>query len=787
MKTKLSLFVFLFAAAFCTWTARVAVAAEGVSVSGSVKDPQGRVVPGAAVTLFSRAGNAAAQTTTNGVGAYRFDSVAAGDYLLRAEAPGFAASLQENLHVTAPGGSVTDDIVLQLAGVREQVVVTASGAPQGPQEVARTVTVIDAADAQQRDAFALTDAVELAPGVRVQQLGGPGQLAAIHIRGLRDQDTAVLVDGLRLRDATGIQGDASSLISDLLFTDASRVEVMNGAGSSLYGSNAIGGVVNILTEEGGGRTRGNVLAEGGSLGSMRGRAQVAGALAGGRLDYSAGLAYVGVTRGVDGDDPYRDSSGQGRLAYRFSPAAILSLRFFGADSFAKLNSSPMQLGVLPASGIVNAVPFVNFLPGPDDPDSTRAGRFLDAAMVFDGQPSEKLHYSLSAQTVASGRRYGDGPGGVGYQPAGNQRTVYDGRIQTFNGQFQFRPGAAQLLTGGYEFEHEEYAYGFTDRSDPGAASGVHAAQQSNTLFVQDQARFFDGRLILTGAFRAQSFSLEQPVFSPSASAPYAGVPLASPPAAYTGDGSAAYFLRRTGTKLRAHVGRGYRAPSLYERFGAGWDSNYGYSTYGDPALKPEHSLAFDAGVDQAFLNGRLRASAAYFYARLDQVISFASLTGTDPYGRSFGYVNAQGGLSRGVELSAKASPVRGLDLSTAYTFVNAAESAPLVGDILRTFVIPRHQFSAAAAWRAGSRTVLTFDTLDSSSYLDPIYAYPTTLVYRFAGPYKLNAGASYRLPLGEFRATRFFVRAENLAGQVYFENGFRTPGRTVNGGIQYEF
>jgi outer membrane receptor protein involved in Fe transport len=604
---------------------------------------------------------------------------------------------------------------------------------------------------------------------------------------MRYQDTGVLVDGLRLRDASGIQGDASGLIQDLLFTDASRIEVMNGAASSLYGTDGIGGVVNILTDEGGGRTRGSVQAEGGSLGTMRGRALVAGALAGDRLQYSAGFAYVDVTRGITGDDPFRDASGQGRLSYRFSPTALLSLRFFGADSFAKLPSDPMQIGNLPASGIVNAIPFVNFLPGPDDPDSTRAGRFLDLALVFNAQPLEKLHYTLSVQNLDSSRRYGDGPGGQGYQPAGNQRSIYGGRVQTFNGQFQYRPSAAQLVTGGYEFEHETYLYDFTDQSDPGAASGVTAAQRSNALFVQDQARFFDGRLILTGAFRAQYFSLEQPVFIPTAGAPYAGIHLPSPPAAYTGDGSAAYYIRSSNTKLRAHVGRGYRAPSLYERFGAGWDSFYGYSTYGDPLLKPEHSLAFDAGIDQSFLGGKLRTSAAYFYARLDQVISFGQLGPADPYGRSFGYFTTQGGLSRGVELSAKASLVRGLDFSAAYTYVNAMETTPIVGDILRTFVIPRNQFSAAATWRAGARTLFSVDTLDSSNYLDPIYGYPTTLVYRFAGPHKINAGASYRLPLNEFRAVRFFVRAENLAGQSYYENGFVMPGRTARGGIQYEF
>ena len=131
--------------------------------------------------------------------------------------------------------------------------------------------------------------------------------------------------------------------------------------------------------------------------------------------------------------------------------------------------------------------------------------------------------------------------------------------------------------------------------------------------------------------------------------------------------------------------------------------------------------------------------------------------------------------------------MRGLNFSAAYTYVNAIETMPIVGDILRTFVIPRNQFSAAATWRAGARTLFSFDTLDSSNYLDPIYGYPNTLAYRFAGPHKINAGASYRLPLGGFRAARFFVRVENLTGQIYYANGFVMPGRTAGGGVQYEF
>ena len=198
MTTKL--FVLFYASALA-----VAIAGEAPSVSGSVKDPQGRPVAGAAVGLFSRSSSAVAATTSNSQGAYRFEEVTPGDYLLRAEAPGFAVFLEDRVRVDS---ALTRDIALELAGVREQVVVTASGTSQAPDEVSKSVTVIDRAEAQQRDAFALSDVVTLAAGVRVQQLGGPGQVTSIRLRGMRDIDTAVVVDGLRLRDAAVLHGDA---------------------------------------------------------------------------------------------------------------------------------------------------------------------------------------------------------------------------------------------------------------------------------------------------------------------------------------------------------------------------------------------------------------------------------------------------------------------------------------------------------------------------------------------------------------------------------------------------
>jgi vitamin B12 transporter len=798
--TLISLFVLI----------RMASAGSGASLTGTLRDPQGRSVPGGKLTLFSDTGTAGSTTTADSEGAYRFEGLPDGVYLLRAEAPGFAPYLAQNIRLTA-GVEESRDIALELAGMRQQVVVTASSTPQAPEHVSKTVSTIGQPEADARDIGFVTDAVALAPGTRMARLGGPGAYTSIRMRGLRDQDTAVLIDGLRLRDPAATQGDASALLEDLLFTDANRVEVLRGSGSSLYGTNAIGGVINVITDEGGGRTRGNVLLEGGSLGMFRGRALVSGGV-GTRLQYSLGAMETDFTTGVGGNAPYRDAGAQGSVTFHLSPSVRLIARFFGGDSFGKVLGEPAVLGSPSGLGIVDAVPLsaslarlfnsgtpisglntgnATFIPAPDNPDGTRAARFLDSALMLEGQASPALTYSVNYQLLSDGRRYGDGAAGVGYQPDAGTRSVYDGRIQTVNAQAHYRLGRFNLFSGGYEWEAETYAYDNSVTGNPAAASASNVTERSHTVFAQDQVQLLGGRLQLSGAARAQFFALDAPHFNPMDSAPYQRMAFPAPPAAYTADGSAAYFFTQTGTKLRAHVGRGYRAPSLYERFGAGFDPVYGYSVYGDPRLQPEHSIGIDAGFDQTFWRGRLQASASYFYTWLQNVIGFDTSgivnSATDPFGRFIGYFNTQGGISRGMELSAAMEPVRSLKITTAYTYVNAIERTPEVGNVLRSSAIPRNQFSIFVTERLKSRLLLTGDTLATSNYLAPVYGDFVTQTYRFAGIHKVNLGASYRIPVKEYQALRFFVRAENIFNQTYFESGFLTPGRTARAGVEFEF
>ena len=219
-----------------------ALAQSGTTtITGHVKDPQGANLPGATVTLFGRERTFSLMTTTDSSGTYRFAKLAPGEYLVEAEAEGFSSAGAKQL-IVERGQTATLDIPLELSGVRSTVVVTASDTPQSVDEVSKAVTVVDQQDMDERDESAIAESLHTVPGLRIQQLGGPGSFISIKTRGLRNEDTAVLIDGLRFRDAAATQGDASGFLEDLIVTDVSRVEVLRGSGSSLYGTNAkIGG------------------------------------------------------------------------------------------------------------------------------------------------------------------------------------------------------------------------------------------------------------------------------------------------------------------------------------------------------------------------------------------------------------------------------------------------------------------------------------------------------------------------------------------------------------------
>ena len=795
-------------------SAAVAGAASGAAsgamdVSVHVVDSQKAAIANATVTLVSRDGGQRALTTDAG-GVCKFVAVGAGSYFVQAEAEGFEASSPQPVELKADDAEVT--LALGVAGVHTSIVVTASGTPQTTDEVSKSITVVDGSEINLRAEKSVGDALSDVPGLRVQQLGGPLSTTLFRIRGLRNQDTAVLVDGLRLRDAAGPQADASGVLQDLVIVDTSRIEILRGAGSSLYGTDAMGGVVNIVTDDGGGRTRGSVALDGGSLGSVHGAAHLAGGFHDDRIQYSLGLTHWNVMSGVDGDSPARNTSGQGQVTFRLSKIMSLSVRAYGGNSFGFDRISPFTLRRLPASGIVDAIPAslaaehmyeagasqsqlplgtANYMPAAFDPDNTRVGQFFTGALKFTLRPSDKLGFTAQYQNLRTTRDYGDGPGGPGYQPTASNFSDYLGRIQTANARVDFAWGRFQKLDGGYEFE-DEYFQSRLLPPAPGIPATSAVSQRSHALFVQDQVRLLDGRLQIAGAYRAQFFSLNHPTFEPAAGAPFPTLSgFNAPPTAQTGDLSVAYTLRHSGTKIRAHAGRGYRAPSLYERFGVYYDGT-GYELFGDPRLRPDRSNSIDGGIDQTFWNSRVQVSATYYFTKLNQVVIF-DFSGainplSDPLGRFGGYRNSGGGLARGVEFSTRIAATRRLQITGAYTYTDAREEVPIFPGVWQSYGVPHHQFSFFATERFSSRWTALFGHIGSSNYLGSVYPNPL----RFHGPERAQAELSYRKPVGaskgrEAKAVRFFVKANNLFNQTYYETGFLAPGVTVTGGTQFEF
>jgi iron complex outermembrane receptor protein len=789
-----------------------AVAQNPTTISGRITDPQGAGLATATVTLYERERpQARFSTATNDAGEYRFARVAPGEYIIEAEAQGFTRAAARTFRV-APNASVSAlDISLEIAGVQEQVVVTAAGTPQSVDEISKAITVVGRAEIEARDEFSVADALRTVPGLRVVQSGSFGRFVAIRTRGLRTQDTAVLIDGQRFRDAAAITGDASSFLGDLLVTNLDSIEVLRGSGSSLYGTNAIGGVVQIRTDEGGGKTRGNLFAEGGNFGFLRAGAQLAGGA--GRDDrfiYSAGISHLNVSRGVDRDDAARNTNAHGRALFRLTPTTSLSARIYAGDAFTQLNSTPVPVGTLPATGIVRARPLTQsevarliggasasslntgdatFISDLNDPDASQATRFFAGSFLLTGRPRANFGYTISYQTLATNRATSNGTSGVQdftlgiFQPFGGAtRTDFDGRIQTFNARTDFRLGRHNLITAGYEFENENFQNLSTS---PNSRSTVDATERSHTFFVQDQLRFLDERLQLSAAFRVQSFRDRRPRFTGASVEPYATVTLDNPPTAYTGDGSVAYLFRATDTKIRAHVGNGYRAPSLFQRFGTTFFGG-SFTVIGEPALRPERSIAVDAGLRPKLFprpRARLRDLLLHAPARSHRFRrSRLAARHTATFRRISEHRRRTRARRRTQHDPCAHAHARPL---TSYTFTNSDSRTPQAGGIISSYVIPDHQFTFVATNRFTDRFLVNLDFNASSDYLAPL-GFPTR-VFEFDGALRLDLGASYTLPVGERNSFRFFGKVDNLLDRDRYENGFRLPGAALRAGTAFRF
>lgn len=779
------------------------------SLQGLISAPNGDTLRGAAVRLFDRNSGQLHTAESSDDGRYSFLSVPDGDYLLEGESADESLAGYRQIAVR---GQTEQDLQLVVSGGRVEVVVTASSTPLTRREVAKALDAVSSGQIADRNEFALSEALRAIPGVRVRQLRGPGSFTTVQTRGLRNHDTAVLIDGLRFRDVASSQGDASAFYSDMNLVGTERVEFVRGSGSSLYGSHAIGGVMNVTSAQGGGGTHGEVRAEGGGLGMLRGVTRVGGGLANDRFVYSGGGSHLNVMGGYRGRSPSRNTTVRGFGRYALSQKLSLSGRVWGTDAFLSLAESPAFpaeiVANFPASGDVPAsalpidqldlfeqrLPFAagdaTFIPAPIDPDNRRSSSFVATAVTLQHQVNAESSYRVAYQHVATKRSYQDGPAGPGlYDPVFSNESRFDGQTHLLQARTDQRVGGHNLLSLGYELEAEMFANLNTDESPQPTASQVQIDQVSHAVFGQDQIRMLDGRLLVSLSGRLQRFDPGSPSFA-GATSPYETTSVANPGNAYTGDVAAAYFIEASRTKLRAHAGNAFRAPSLYERFGGSFSSySGGFNYWGDPRLGPERSVAVDGGIDQWLYGSKVRLAGTFFYTNLQETVifDFANFPANDIFGRFGGFRTSGGGIARGFELGTQIAPTSRTSLRGAYTFTNSDSRTPTIGsDYFSVPGVSNQALSLTATQWLRKRVNVTFDLFALSDYvLSPYGAQGRRLV--FSGPVKADLVVRYDLPLSDAKTLEVYGKAENVFNNDYYENGFGSPGLWVIGGMRLNF
>ena len=769
----------LFLIIFC---ATNAFAQRPTSIIGAVGDEHGRTVHGALVILTSETG-AQLSTTTNTGGVFEFRDLKAGAYFIEIKFPGFSTFTSEQIQL-ARSETKSISATLKVAAIDASVIITATGTPQRADEVSKVVTTLDGAEIEAKHELTLTEALRGTPGLRVQQQGSPGALTTVRLRGQRNFDTALLLDGLRVRDAGDINGSALSLFSDLTPVALDRVEILRGAGSSIYGTHAIGGVINMIPDVGSSGFHFSGGFEGGGLATYREHLQASGGK--NAFGFNLGVSRLDVRNGIDGDDAYGNTGFTGRAQFNASPSITISGNLYGTIANARVNDSPFALPGAFLDFVSPAVPGVTFQPDFNNPDQGRRNRLLVGSGRFSHIVTDRISYSVAYQRVSSNRRNYNGlevdSRFASFVPFGDFEflNINNGSTDTLDGRVNLRFARSNLATVGFEFERESLFQKFEPAFT--AFNNTTDRQRTFAIFGQDQLSFLKDRLRLSLGVRGQWYrirSADRPGFLQGRQTE----------SSVTGDGSIAYLISRTGTKLRAHAGNGFRAPSLFERFGEGTFAGVGLTRFGDPTLRAEQSISVDGGFDQRLASDRFLFGATYFYTRLQRAIAFTGFF-EDPLGlgRFSGFINRPGGISRGVENYLQAAAWKGMDLRASYTFTNSDSAGP-GGGLSTEFVIPRHLVGFTLTQRVKS-FIFNLDVNRTGSYEAPVFenSFPFRQAFLiFDGYTKADVFASYERRAGERWKVVLYGGVENLLDREYYENGFLAPGVVGRGGIKFRF
>jgi vitamin B12 transporter len=608
------------------------------------------------------------------------------------------------------------------------IVISATKTPQPISQVTSAVEVIQGEELERKKIKTVIDALRLAQGVAAFSNGGPGTTATVRMRGAQANHTLVVLDGAIMN--SGTTGDFN--FANLTAENIERIEILRGAQSMLWGADAIGGVVNIITKKGRGKPTASAFVEYGSFASLREGVQVSGTK--GRLDFAAALtrwdtssfSAVNYRRGASERDGFHNWQGSGKVGVALPKEGRFEFAVRWWNSDVNLDNA------LAASAFNPATPLDVF-------GSKQTTRNLTLSGSYD-QPitswwSQKLTLAQTNERTLfdSGTFERDLNTGV-VSPV----FPFPGDIEILNKRLEWQHNVQVaeplLLTAGYQFREEQ-------GDNPSLAPETKIIS-SNAGFGQAQLNL-KNRLLMTAGIRQDSYN----VFGD----------------ATTYRVTAGYLIPETGTKVRGSYATGFRAPTINQLF-----FPFGF---GNPDLKPEKSKSMDVGVDQTLVQDRLMVSAGYFWNRFqDLILGVASPACPPPFG--FCAQNIGQARSQGWEAGFTAAVLRNLDIKGQYTYT-------LTRDVNTATRLPR--------WPVHQATV-------GVSY-QPIEPMRVNVDYRYVGSrFNDSANTEKQSAFGvvNLSATydvtdrlQLFGRIDNLLNEKYEEiMFFGTPIRSVFGGVK---
>jgi vitamin B12 transporter len=597
----------------------------------------------------------------------------------------------------------------QAPDLKYDIVVTATRVETPNREVASSVMVLTRADLQRTRKTFVIEALQELAGLTIQENGPLGSAATVMLRGANSEHTLVMMDGVEVNDP--ISPSRSFDFGHLRLENIERIEVILGPQSPLYGSDALGGVINIITRRGEGKPGLSLSTLGGSYGTVGGQTGFSGSQ--GRLNYfldASMLASSGFSaassayRGNTEKDGYRNLSLSGRLGYSPRDNLDFDLILRGTLARTSLDSFGGDYG--------------------DDPNSRQDyGMFFIKGQARTLLLRNRWEQRLSVSFVSHDRSY-DNPVDI-LHPFDSETGTYKSRQATVDWQHIIYAHETNVVTFGLEFQREQGRsdYVFTGLWGPSASVFPQKNADTAGLYVQDQVKLgghffaaFGGRLDHHSQF-GQAFT-------------YRLAP--------------AYVIDSTGTKFKATLGTGFKSPSLYQLYAPGTF----WGPIGNPDLKPETSTGWDAGVEQALFGGRLTLGATYFHNDFRNLIQFDYLRG---------YTNTGRAESEGLEAFASARLVSDVSLQAGYTRTDARDRATDLKLLRR----PADKFTAGVTTPLFAKTQLAVSLIAVGPREDMAYIGYTAARVQLKGYALLNAVISRDVGgLG-----RVFLRLDNILNQ----------------------